>query len=205
MCCSSCRQPCFSSTPPTAGRSPEPVPGRWLPSRCSQARIQKWLTQDIDLLLIALFTTTAVLLLIDHGHFQYNSLSLGLALGGAAAIMAGADVLGSVLYCCSFCHKQAWLQRPPAAPASRRPHRQRHADVNLNNTNPAPDGAFFCPCLFRAPVWEVLMFSTPSTRGHSPGHRRGAYLRCLLGSFPGLCHQCLGCGWTPSTASPWVV
>ena len=44
---------------------------------------------------------------MDHGHFQYNSLSLGLALGAAAAIHADCDVLGSILFCCSLNHKQA--------------------------------------------------------------------------------------------------
>lgn len=45
-------------------------------------------------------------LLVDHGHFQYNGISLGLALGAATAVLAGRDLLGSALYVCSLNHKQ---------------------------------------------------------------------------------------------------
>eukprot|EP00850_Spirogloea_muscicola_P005864 SM000027S09645 [mRNA] locus=s27:535401:537851:+ [translate_table: standard] len=54
------------------------------------------------------------LVLIDHGHFQYNCISLGLSLGAAAAIAAGRDVLGSVLFCLSLNHKQMSMYYAPA-------------------------------------------------------------------------------------------
>jgi hypothetical protein len=67
-----------------------------------------------------LFALAALLLqpahvLTDHGHFQYNCISLGLALGGAVAIAAhGRRVLGSVLFCAALSHKQMSLAYAPA-------------------------------------------------------------------------------------------
>ena len=52
--------------------------------------------------------------LIDHGHFQYNNISLGLAAAAVAAIARGEPVLGSVLYTLSFNHKQMALFYAPA-------------------------------------------------------------------------------------------
>jgi len=54
------------------------------------------------------------LLLIDHGHFQYNGISLGLALGAAAAIVRGHPWLGSALFSLSLNHKQMALYFAPA-------------------------------------------------------------------------------------------
>jgi len=53
-------------------------------------------------------------LLIDHGHFQYNGISLGLALGAAAAIVRGHPWLGSALFSLSLNHKQMALYFAPA-------------------------------------------------------------------------------------------
>ncbi len=67
-----------------------------------------------------LFALAALLLnpahvLIDHGHFQYNCISLGLALGAAVAIAGcGRHVLGSVLFCAALSHKQMSLFYAPA-------------------------------------------------------------------------------------------
>jgi alpha-1,3-glucosyltransferase len=67
-----------------------------------------------------LFVLAALLLnpanvLTDHGHFQYNCISLGFALGAAVAIAArGWHVLGSVLFCGALCHKQMSLFYAPA-------------------------------------------------------------------------------------------
>ena len=52
--------------------------------------------------------------LIDHGHFQYNNISLGLATAAVAAIARGAPFMGSVLYTLSFNHKQMALFYAPA-------------------------------------------------------------------------------------------
>jgi alpha-1,3-glucosyltransferase len=66
-----------------------------------------------------LFVLAAVLLqpasiIIDHGHFQYNCISLGLAVLAAVAIGKRKDVLGSVLFCLSLNHKQMGLFYAPA-------------------------------------------------------------------------------------------
>ena len=52
--------------------------------------------------------------LIDHGHFQYNNVSLGLAAAAVAAIAHGQHVVGSILYTLSFNHKQMALFYAPA-------------------------------------------------------------------------------------------
>ena len=51
--------------------------------------------------------------LIDHAHFQYNAVSLGLALGGAAACVSGQEVAGSILFCLSLNFKQMSLYYAP--------------------------------------------------------------------------------------------
>lgn len=49
------------------------------------------------------------LVLIDYGHFQYNSVSLGLTLWAIVAVVAGWDVLGSVAFCLAINYKQMEL------------------------------------------------------------------------------------------------
>ncbi|KAM4628711.1 dolichyl pyrophosphate Man9GlcNAc2 alpha-1,3-glucosyltransferase [Polymixia lowei] len=49
------------------------------------------------------------LLLIDNGHFQYNSVSLGLALWGVLGLGLGWDVLGSMAFTLSLNYKQMEL------------------------------------------------------------------------------------------------
>lgn len=68
--------------------------------------------QRLPALAALLFTPAAIL--IDHGHFQYNCIGLGLALGGAAAAAAGQQVLASVLFSLSLNHKQMGLYYAPA-------------------------------------------------------------------------------------------
>ncbi|KAJ9515793.1 hypothetical protein QJQ45_008688 [Haematococcus lacustris] len=63
---------------------------------------------------LASLLLSPALLIIDHGHFQYNCLSLGAAAGAAAAILWGAPVLGSLLYCLALNHKQMALYYAPA-------------------------------------------------------------------------------------------
>ena len=45
------------------------------------------------------------LMLIDHGHFQYNCISLGLVLLAVASILSDRDVLGSALFVAALSHK----------------------------------------------------------------------------------------------------
>lgn len=53
------------------------------------------------------------LLLIDHGHFQYNGVSLGLALLGSMCILTDRDCYGSALFCLSLNFKQMSLYYSP--------------------------------------------------------------------------------------------
>ncbi|XP_045148133.1 dolichyl pyrophosphate Man9GlcNAc2 alpha-1,3-glucosyltransferase [Echinops telfairi] len=49
------------------------------------------------------------LILIDYGHFQYNSVSLGFALWGVLGVSCGWDVLGSLAFCLALNYKQMEL------------------------------------------------------------------------------------------------
>ena len=53
------------------------------------------------------------LVLIDHGHFQYNSTCLGLALLAAYLLDQDRYVLASVVFCCSLNFKQMALYYAP--------------------------------------------------------------------------------------------
>ncbi|MCI20355.1 ALG6 ALG8 glycosyltransferase family protein, partial [Trifolium medium] len=55
---------------------------------------------------ITLLLLNPCLILIDHGHFQYNCISLGFTVAAVAAILSGKDLVGSVLYCLALNHKQ---------------------------------------------------------------------------------------------------
>jgi len=47
--------------------------------------------------------------IIDHGHFQYNSISLGLALFGVIAVVHDWDVIGSIAFSMALNYKQMEL------------------------------------------------------------------------------------------------
>eukprot|EP00088_Acartia_fossae_P000057 TRINITY_DN10017_c0_g1_i3.p1 TRINITY_DN10017_c0_g1~~TRINITY_DN10017_c0_g1_i3.p1 ORF type:complete len:504 (+),score=27.41 TRINITY_DN10017_c0_g1_i3:23-1534(+) len=49
------------------------------------------------------------LILIDHGHFQYNGISLGLFVISVAAVIRNCDVLGSIAFCLALNYKQMEL------------------------------------------------------------------------------------------------
>jgi len=49
------------------------------------------------------------LLLVDHGHFQYNSISIGFAFFAVAFILDGYDLIGSFFFCLSLNYKQMSL------------------------------------------------------------------------------------------------
>ncbi|XP_027358748.1 probable dolichyl pyrophosphate Man9GlcNAc2 alpha-1,3-glucosyltransferase [Abrus precatorius] len=63
---------------------------------------------------IAMLLLNPCLILIDHGHFQYNCISLGLTVGAVAAILSGKDLFASVLYCLALNHKQMSAYFAPA-------------------------------------------------------------------------------------------
>ena len=57
------------------------------------------------------------ILLIDHGHFQYNTVALGLSLWGFYFMTkpsARDKVIGSICYCCALSFKQMTLYYAPA-------------------------------------------------------------------------------------------
>lgn len=72
---------------------------------------QKSQKQALLLLLVALFSPSIIL--IDHGHFQYNGVCIGLALMASAAMLAEADVAASALFCLSLNFKQMALYYAP--------------------------------------------------------------------------------------------
>ena len=62
------------------------------------------------LMLLALHPTR---LLIDHGHFQYNGVCLGLSLMAVVSICEDYDVLGSILFTLALNFKQMALYHSP--------------------------------------------------------------------------------------------
>ncbi|KAF9435982.1 Glucosyltransferase-like protein [Entomortierella beljakovae] len=54
------------------------------------------------------------LILIDSGHFQYNSVMLGLVVWAVDCFLADQDVLGSVFFCMALAFKQMALYFAPA-------------------------------------------------------------------------------------------
>ena len=52
-------------------------------------------------------------LLIDHGHFQYNGVCIGLTFLAIRAILHDQDILGSILFCLSLNFKQMALYYSP--------------------------------------------------------------------------------------------
>ena len=51
--------------------------------------------------------------LIDHGHFQYNGVCIGLSLLGATSILNDMDVMGSIFFCLALNFKQMALYYAP--------------------------------------------------------------------------------------------
>ncbi|KEP48563.1 ALG6 ALG8 glycosyltransferase [Rhizoctonia solani 123E] len=68
-------------------------------------------TQNIAFLTVLL---QPALILIDHGHFQYNSVMLGLTLWAVNMFHLGYDLLGAVLFVASLGFKQMALYYAPA-------------------------------------------------------------------------------------------
>lgn len=54
------------------------------------------------------------LMLIDHGHFQYNNVSIGLAILAIGLILRDYDILGAVAFSLSLNYKQMTLYYAPA-------------------------------------------------------------------------------------------
>lgn len=54
------------------------------------------------------------LILVDNGHFQYNSVMLALTLGAVTCFNVGNDLLGATLFVFSMAYKQMALYYAPA-------------------------------------------------------------------------------------------
>ncbi|KAL2636217.1 hypothetical protein R1flu_007696 [Riccia fluitans] len=63
---------------------------------------------------LAMVLLHPALMLIDHGHFQYNCISLGLAIAGAAAVVSKRELWACVLFPLSLNHKQMSAYYAPA-------------------------------------------------------------------------------------------
>jgi alpha-1,3-glucosyltransferase len=63
---------------------------------------------------LAMILLQPALMLIDHGHFQYNCISLGLAVGAAAAVIMRQELMACILFSLSLNHKQMSTYYAPA-------------------------------------------------------------------------------------------
>lgn len=64
--------------------------------------------------LMAMILVNPCLIIIDHGHFQYNCISLGLTVGAIAAIISGRELLACALFTSALSHKQMSAYFAPA-------------------------------------------------------------------------------------------
>ena len=64
---------------------------------------------ELKLVTLTLFLTYPGLILIDHGHFQYNNISLGLFIWAVAFILSGQELLGSMMFVLALSYKQMEL------------------------------------------------------------------------------------------------
>ncbi|MCL7025941.1 hypothetical protein MKW94_012525 [Papaver nudicaule] len=63
---------------------------------------------------LALILLSPCLILIDHGHFQYNCISLGLTVGAVAAIFSKNELVACTLFSLALNHKQMSAYFAPA-------------------------------------------------------------------------------------------
>lgn len=63
---------------------------------------------------IAMILLNPCLMLIDHGHFQYNCISLGLTVGAVAAVLSNKELVACSLFSLALNHKQMTAYFAPA-------------------------------------------------------------------------------------------
>ncbi|XP_070051257.1 probable dolichyl pyrophosphate Man9GlcNAc2 alpha-1,3-glucosyltransferase isoform X2 [Nicotiana tomentosiformis] len=61
----------------------------------------------------AMILLNPCLILIDHGHFQYNCISLGFTVAAVSAILSDRDIFGSILFTLALNHKQVLSRLAP--------------------------------------------------------------------------------------------
>ncbi|KAI4346869.1 hypothetical protein L6164_007732 [Bauhinia variegata] len=120
---------------------------------------------------IAFILLNPCLILIDHGHFQYNCISLGLTIGAVAAILTGKDLVASFLYCLALNHKQMSAYFAPAffSYLLGKCLRRKHPLIEVSKLGLVVLGTFaavWWPYLYPLDsILEVLSRLTPFERG----------------------------------------
>ncbi|XP_037070503.1 dolichyl pyrophosphate Man9GlcNAc2 alpha-1,3-glucosyltransferase-like [Pollicipes pollicipes] len=66
-------------------------------------------SRSVTLNVLAVFALYPGLMLIDHGHFQYNGVSLGLTVAAVAALVGRRDLVGAALFSLALNYKQMEL------------------------------------------------------------------------------------------------
>ncbi|KMT18536.1 hypothetical protein BVRB_2g026740 [Beta vulgaris subsp. vulgaris] len=64
--------------------------------------------------LVAMILLNPCLIVIDHGHFQFNCISLGLTIGAVAAILSSRELVACALFTLALSHKQMSAYFAPA-------------------------------------------------------------------------------------------
>ena len=72
--------------------------------------VSKW---ESSIALVAILMQPSTIL-IDHGHFQYNTVMLGFALASVSSIFAGRNLWACVFFVSALCYKQMALYYAPA-------------------------------------------------------------------------------------------
>ena len=81
-------------------------------SKLNKVISNKKISSQYDALQLTVLLSPSIIL-IDHGHFQYNGVCLGFAILGAYCILIDRDLLGSIFYCMSLNFKQMSLYYAP--------------------------------------------------------------------------------------------
>ena len=79
---------------------------------CSDFQRSEFVTQslaNVQNTLLFLLVLHPSLMLIDHGHFQYNAVMLGLTLLSVTACLRGSYLVGSVFFVLALAFKQMAL------------------------------------------------------------------------------------------------
>ncbi|KAL9231331.1 hypothetical protein vseg_006571 [Gypsophila vaccaria] len=64
--------------------------------------------------LMAVIMLNPCLMIIDHGHFQFNCISLGLTIAAVAAVISSRELVACALFTCALSHKQMSAYYAPA-------------------------------------------------------------------------------------------
>lgn len=85
----------------------------FIPSIVLLAKTKLSKSSSLCLKLILLCLICPGIILIDHGHFQYNGTAIGLSILGANFILIDKDVIGSIFFCLALNFKQMTLYYAP--------------------------------------------------------------------------------------------